>query len=153
MAFSTKTARLVLAAGIGTGAVAGAVLFGTAATAVADEPNCTAADLAGVSSGVASATRDYLFSHPDVNTFFTSLKGQPRSQISDDVQNYLSGNPQAKADLQGIRQPLVDFRSRCGVSSPSGLAPAPSNSTSQQPASSGPQEPASSGALQPAPSG
>jgi heme-binding protein len=23
-------------------------------------------------------------------------------------------NPQAKADLQGIRQPLVDLRARCG---------------------------------------
>lgn len=146
MALSTNTARRVLAAGIGTGAIAGSMLFGAAGIAVADDSNCTAADLAGVSSGVSSATRDYLFSHPDVNTFFTSLKGQPRSEISDDVQNYLNANPQVKTDLQGIRQPLVDFRSRCGVSGPSSpLTPAPGDSTSQQPTSSG--------SLQPAPSG
>ena len=42
-------------------------------------PNCTAADLAQVSAGVAAATSAYLFSHPDVNAYFTSLKGQPRS--------------------------------------------------------------------------
>ncbi|WP_421845667.1 heme-binding protein [Mycobacterium sp.] len=95
------------------GAFAGAMLFGSSAIAVADPPNCTAADLARISSGVSNATSDYLFNRPDVNEFFTGLKGQDRDAMRDTVQNYLNANPQVKGDLQGIRQPLTDFKSRC----------------------------------------
>jgi|ERR1700739_63901 len=119
MVMSTGSARRTVAAALGAGAIAGTALCGSAAIAVADPPppppNCTAADLAGVSSGVSAAMSSYLFTHPDVNNFFTGLKGQPRDQIKDDVQNYLNANPQTQADLQGIRQPMVDFRSRCGA--------------------------------------
>ena len=128
MLLSARSAHRAIAGGIGTGAIACAVLSGVTATAVADPPNCTAADLANVSSGVSAATSSYLFSHPDVNAFFTGLKGQPRSAVTDDVQNYLNANPQVKADLQGIRQPLVDFRTGCGVPAPNPLAP---NATGQ----------------------
>ena len=31
------------------------------------------------------------------------------------VQNYLDANPQTKADIQAIRQPLADMRDRCGA--------------------------------------
>ncbi len=125
MVLSTNIARRTVAACAGTGAIAGAMFFGAAATVAADPLNCTAADLARVSSNISAATSDYLFAHPDVNTFFTGLKGQPRSEISDDVQNYLNANPQVQADLQGIRQPLIDFRNGCGVSAPESVAPAP----------------------------
>jgi hemophore-related protein len=83
-------------------------------------PNCTAADLAGVASGVSASTSAYLFAHPDVNWFFTSLEGLPRDQVRSKVQDYLNTNPPTKADLTGIRQPLVDLKARCGS------APAPS---------------------------
>jgi hemophore-related protein len=100
------------------------MLFGTIPSAMADDPalnppNCTAADLAGVSSGVSASTSGYLFTHPDVNWFFTSLEGLPRDQVRTEVKNYLDGNPGVKADLTGIRQPLVDLKNRCGS------APAP----------------------------
>jgi heme-binding protein len=49
-----------------------------------------------------------------VNAFFTGLKGRPKSAIKDDVQNYFNQNPQVQADLQGIRQPLIDLKNRCG---------------------------------------
>lgn len=111
---SGRTARRAVAGAIGAGAISSAMLFGAIPSALADPPpNCTAADLAGVASGVAAATSAYLFTHPDVNNFFTGLKGQPRSDIQDDVQNYLDANPQAKEDLTGIRQPLVDLKTRC----------------------------------------
>jgi hemophore-related protein len=113
MMLSGTTARGAVVGVIGAGAIAGAMLFG-APSAFADPPNCTAADLAGVSSGVSASTSSYLFSHPDVNNFFTGLKGQPKSQIKDDVQNYLNANPGVKADLQNIRQPLIDLKNRCG---------------------------------------
>jgi hemophore-related protein len=121
MLLSARTARRAVAGAVGTSALAGAILFGALPSAMADEPpNCTAADLAGVASGVSAATSAYLFTHPDVNWFYTSLEGQPRDAIRDDVQTYLDANPQVKADMTGIRQPLVDLKNRCGT------APAPS---------------------------
>jgi hemophore-related protein len=103
---------------IGVGALAGAMLWG-AAIATADPPPpvpppCTAAELARVMSGVTFDTSNYLTTHPDVNNFFTSLKGQPRDQISGQVQSYLDANPGVGDDLHAIRQPSVDFRDRCG---------------------------------------
>lgn len=108
------SARRVLAGTVGAGAVAGALLVGPASTALADPPNCTAADLAGVSAGVSAATSAYLFTHPEVNTFFTGLEGSPRDTLRGSIQQYLDANPQVKDELGGIRQPLVDLRTRCG---------------------------------------
>ncbi|HEX2285613.1 MAG TPA: heme-binding protein [Mycobacterium sp.] len=121
MLLSARTARRAVAGAAGAGAIAGAMLFGATPFAAAQDapPNCTAADLAGVASGVSAATSAYLFTHPDVNWFFTSLEGRPREEIRADVQQYLDANPQVKADLTGIRQPLVDLKNRCGT------APAP----------------------------
>ncbi|PJK24100.1 hemophore-related protein [Mycobacterium goodii] len=115
----------MVAGAAGAGAVAGAMLFGAIPSALADEdpaknpPNCTAADLAGVASGVSAATSAYLFTHPDVNWFFTSLEGLPREEVKPKVAEYLDKNPQVKAELTGVRQPLVDLKNRCGS------APAP----------------------------
>jgi heme-binding protein len=114
MLLSARIACRGVAGAIGVGALAGATLIGAAPSARADlPPDCTAADLAGVSSGVSAATSAYLFTHPDVNDFFTSLKGRPKDDTKNDVQNYLNANPQVKADLQGIRQPLIDLKTRC----------------------------------------
>ncbi|MBB4852829.1 hemophore-related protein [Mycobacteroides chelonae] len=96
-------------------ALGAAALF-TAAAANADPdrpPNCTAADLAGVSAGVAASTSSYLFTHPDVNDFFTSQAGKPHSEMQTAVKAYFSTNPDAENDLRAIRQPVVDFRERC----------------------------------------
>lgn len=116
--------RRTVAGAMGAGAIAGAMLFGALPSAMADDPalnppDCTAADLAGVASGVSASTSAYLFTHPDVNFFFTSLEGLPRDQVRTQVTDYMNGNPVAKADLTGIRQPLIDLKNRCGA------APAP----------------------------
>ena len=60
-----------------------------------------------------SDTSIYLATHPDVNDFFTSLKGQPRDQISAQVQTYLDANPEIREELRVIRQPSLDYRNRC----------------------------------------
>jgi len=110
-------ARRVVVGVIGAGAVTGTLLSATAGKAAADPPprppNCTAADVAGVAAGVATALSTYLFTHPDVNGFYTGLQDQPKDQIGGDVQNYFNANPQQQADLEGIRQPLTDVRERC----------------------------------------
>jgi heme-binding protein len=117
---SARPARRAIRGAIGTGALAGAVLFGATAIASAQPPPpapppCTAAELARVMSGVTFDTSNYLIAHPDVNDFFTSLKGQPRDQIRDQVQTYLDANPMVRDELRAIRQPSVDFRDRCGA--------------------------------------
>jgi heme-binding protein len=113
MVFSGRTIRCAVAGLLGSGAIAGAFIAGAWSAAADPTPGCTAGDLAQVSAGVASATADYLFSHPDVNNFFTSLHGQPDNEIRGDVQTYMDANPQVKSDLTGIRQPLTDLKARC----------------------------------------
>jgi heme-binding protein len=116
--FGYATSRVV-AGVIAAGAVSGAMLFAAVGPSSADPepapPNCTAADMAGVAAGVAASTSAYLFAHPDVNDYFTSLKGKPREDMRGELQRYMDANPQTHADLQGIRQPMTDFRARCGV--------------------------------------
>ena len=117
-----RPARRAVMGAIGAGALAGAMLFGAAASATAQPPPpapvpppCTAAELSLVTSGVKFDTANYLSTHPDVNNYFTTLKGKPKDQIRAQVQTYLDANPQVKGDLLRIRQPAVDFRNRCGV--------------------------------------
>jgi hemophore-related protein len=122
MLVSGRTLRSAMVGGIATGAMAGAMLLGGVSLAFADPapgvppPNCTAGDLAVASGTVGTAMGDYLFSHPDVNNFFTSLRGQPNAQIHDQVQTYMNAHPQVESEINGIRQPLTDLRSRCDLS-------------------------------------
>lgn len=108
MITSTEVRRTVLGAGVLAGALLGLAPSASAA------PNCTAADLAGVASGVSAATSAYLFTHPDVNAFFTGLEGTPRDDLRAAINQYMEANPQVQADMQNIRQPLLDMRNRCG---------------------------------------
>jgi hemophore-related protein len=78
-------------------------------------PNCTSADLTGTMTGVMASTTAYLYTHPQVNDFFTSLKGQSPDERRAALETFMDANPQVRAELQGIRQPMVDFRARCGA--------------------------------------
>jgi hemophore-related protein len=121
-----RAMRSALVGAIGTSAMAGAMLLGGASLASAEPtpappppapaapaPGCTAADLAQASGTVGTAMGGYLFSHPDVNNFFTGLRGQPNEEIRGDVQNYMNANPQVESEINGIRQPLTDLKNRC----------------------------------------
>jgi hemophore-related protein len=102
-------------------AACGALLIGEASLASAEPgpvvspPNCTAGDLAVASGTVGTAMGDYLFGHQDVNDFFTSLRGQPSVEVHDRVQTYMDAHPQVESEINGIRQPLTDLRSRCDL--------------------------------------
>lgn len=115
MTIDTRRAMATLA-----GCGIAAAIFGQIPSAAADPdappppPNCTAADMEGVRMGVQAATSVYLFTHPDVNAFFTSLAGVPRAQVLERVKAYMAANPQTATDITGIRQPLVDIKNRCG---------------------------------------
>jgi heme-binding protein len=125
MMLSRRAMRSALVGAIGTSAAAGAMLFGGVSLAVADPapeppapaaaptPGCTAADLAQASGTVGTGMAGYLFSHPDVNNFFTGLRGLPNEEIHGDVQNYMNANPQVESDINGIRQPLTELQNHC----------------------------------------
>lgn len=108
-----STARRIIAGIVGAGAAA-AMLVAAPTASAERPPNCTAADLAGVASSVAASTSAYLFTHPDVNEFFTSLEGLDRETIVAKQKEYFAANPQIHAELAGIRQPMVDTKARCG---------------------------------------
>ncbi|WP_319434820.1 heme-binding protein [Mycobacterium sp. RTGN5] len=108
---------------IGAGVIAGATLIGSAATAVADEPSCTAGDLTQVLSGVNAGMSVYLFTHPDVNAFFTGLKGKTRDEMRTEVADYLQANPGVRDEIKAVRQPAADFRARCDAPAPDDAGP------------------------------
>ncbi len=120
MLFSAPTVRRVVAGGLSGGVLAGAVAFGVLsaapmASAQPQPPNCTAGDFSGTAAGVSAASATYLFTHPEVNAFFSGLHGAPVDQIEADVDAYLVANPQEFAELTAIRQPMADLRNRCGI--------------------------------------
>ncbi|OBB96767.1 heme-binding protein [Mycolicibacterium peregrinum] len=125
----TTLTRLAAAGALALGAAAvigGAVAAAEPSADSARPTNCTAADLAGIASGVAAATSAYLFTHPDVNEFFTDLHGRPHGEVPESTRAFFDAHPQQHAELRGIRQPLVDFRNRCGYSEPNPLGGAQS---------------------------
>ncbi|CAJ1582548.1 heme-binding protein [[Mycobacterium] wendilense] len=111
----SSIARRLAVGLIGTGATAAILAVAPAVSADPLPPNCTAADLAGIASGVAASTSAYLFTHPEVNAFYTDLEGSDRDAITAAQDEYFEANPQVAAELAGIRAPLVDAQERCGV--------------------------------------
>ncbi|OKH61901.1 membrane protein [Mycobacterium sp. SWH-M1] len=119
MLISGTILRRAVAGALGAGGVAGASLFAAMPMASAQPalpPNCTAADFAGVASGVSASTSAYLFTHPQVNDFFSGLQGLPMDQLRPKVVDYMNANPQVKDEMTAIRQPLIDIKNRCGFS-------------------------------------
>lgn len=105
--------------GLAAAVLSGGLLVGATAPALAEPPpNCTAADLAGVMSGVQAGTSAYLFTHPEVNDFFTSLKGKSREDMRGEIEGYLAVHPQVRDELKAVRQAAADFRNRCSSTVP-----------------------------------
>ena len=114
-----NVSRLITAvcagAGIGVAVLSASPLAYANQDPAADPPNCSAADLEGVRAGVSASTSAYLFTHPDLNDFMTSLKAMSREQVAAKVKGYMASHPDEQADMAGIRQPLVDIKNRCGA--------------------------------------
>jgi hemophore-related protein len=91
-----------------------AALLALPPLATAEPSNCTSADLEGVRAGVDASTSAYLFTHPDLNDFMSTLQGLSRAQVADKVKGYMAIHPQENAEMTGIRQPLLDLKNHCG---------------------------------------
>ena len=105
------------------GATVCAGWIASVAPAVADVPaNCTGGDYAGVSAGVAAAMSSYLFTHPEVNEAITGFEQLPRDRSAVALVDYQQSHPQVRAEMAGIRQPIVDFEVRCGYADKAALS-------------------------------
>ncbi len=113
--FSRLTTAVCTGVGIGAALLGASPLAYANQDPAANPPNCSAADLEGVRAGVSASTSAYLFTHPDLNDFMTSLKAMSREQVAAKVKGYMASHPDEQADMEGIRQPLVDIRDRCGA--------------------------------------
>ena len=113
MLLSGRCARRALVGLIGSGALAGATLIGAASLAFAEPPpapppplpGCTAADLAQVSGIVGTAMGNYLFIHPDVNDFFTSLRGLPNERSAAASRATWTPTPRSNPRSTGFANP------------------------------------------------
>lgn len=110
MSTAIRVARRGTAAIVGTGAV----LVGLAGPAAA-APGCTVADMTNVETGVAAAMTVYLWSHPEVNDFFTGIQGLSKDEAFSKTKDYLTANPQTKAEMDAIQAPADDLRARCNI--------------------------------------
>ena len=114
MSTTTALTRRIATGTLGAAAFAG-LLMATAPVASAIPQNCTAGDLANVTAGVSAASAAYLFTHPEVNDYLTSLRNDTDEQAIDALQQYLDANPRIKDELRAVRQPLEDLKNRCRV--------------------------------------
>ena len=95
---------------------AGAALFGGIATATADPaPGCSAADVTDAEARVAAAMTGYLWTHPDVNNFFSGIQGLSHDDAWSKTNAYFKANPDVKNAIDAIRGPSLDLRNRCGI--------------------------------------
>jgi hemophore-related protein len=117
MTMSYRRAAVVIGATVCAGWIT------SVAPAAADiPPNCTGGDYAGVTAGVAAAMSSYLFTHPEVNDAITGFEQLPRDRSAVALVDYQQAHPQVRAEMAGIRQPIVDFEVRCGYADKADLS-------------------------------
>lgn len=104
-----------LAGAAGAAALLAVPLARADTNSVAVPANCSTADLEGVRAGVDASTSAYLFTHPGLNAYVSTLRGLTREQVAERVTAYLSSHPQESAEMAGIRRPLVDLKNHCGA--------------------------------------
>ncbi|MCT7660936.1 heme-binding protein [Mycobacterium deserti] len=113
---TTRHLSMTLLAGVAAvAALCAAPLANATGDPAVDPPHCTTADLQGVQAGVDASASAYLFTHPDLNGFMSTLGDLSREQVATRVDGYMATHPQEDAEMNGIRQPLVDMKNRCGT--------------------------------------
>lgn len=112
---SVPLSLATLAGAAGAAALLAAPLAQADANSDAGPANCSTADLEGVRAGVDASTSAYLFTHPDLNSYMSTLQGLSREEVAARVTTYMADHPQESTEMAGIRQPLVDLKNHCGA--------------------------------------
>jgi hemophore len=85
----------------------------TPSATAAPDP-CAASEVARTVGSVATATGNYLDSHPETNQALTTIsQQQPAPQSLGSLKTYFDANPQAGKDIQQLQSPLVVLSTRC----------------------------------------
>lgn len=117
-----KTTTTIIRRGLGAvfaasavgGALAAAMAIPGAPSATAATDPCAASEVARTIGSVASATGDYLDSHPETNQALTTIsQQQPGPQSLTALKTYFDANPQAGKDIQQLQSPLVGLSTKC----------------------------------------
>jgi hemophore len=111
-------ARRRLGAMFAISAAGGVVVFAMTApnspSATAASDPCAASEVARTVGSVATATGNYLDSHPETNQALTTIsQQQPGPQSLGSLKTYFDSNPQAGKDMQQLQSPLVALSTRC----------------------------------------
>ena len=77
------------------------------------DSECTAAGLSSTLGPVATATGDYLTSHPDLNQMLTNAGSLPQDEAEKSIKIFFATHPQMWIDLRAIGRPLADLRAAC----------------------------------------
>ena len=77
--------------------------------------DCNASSLAKTVSSVTASLSDYFLAHPDANQALIDITRQPAFVAMGQVDGYFNDHPDQANDLRGIQQPLVDYKTRCGM--------------------------------------
>jgi heme-binding protein len=77
------------------------------------QPECTAAGLSSTLGPVATATGDYLASHPDANQVVTAAAALSPQDAEKSIKIFFATHPQQWVDLKAIARPLADLRQQC----------------------------------------
>jgi hemophore-related protein len=97
--------------------VAGALGVLAAATvalpSASAQSDCTAAALSSALGPVATATGDYLASHPDANQVVTAAGSLSPQEAEKSIKIFFATHPQQWIDLRAIARPLADLRQQC----------------------------------------
>jgi heme-binding protein len=102
------------------GVIAAGALGGLAATMMelpkaSAQPQCTAAGLSNALGSVATATGQYLASHPEANQVVTNAGALPPQEGENSIRTYFTAHPQQWGELRGIARPLANLRQQCQV--------------------------------------
>jgi hemophore-related protein len=102
------------------GALAAGPLAGLAAATIAlptasAQPQCTAAGLSDTLGSVATATGQYLSSHPDADQVVTNAGSLSPQDGENSIRTYFVAHPQQWNDLRTIARPLANLRQSCQV--------------------------------------
>jgi hemophore-related protein len=87
----------------------------TGIPAASAEPACTAATLSTTLGGVASATGQYLDTHPDANQAVTNAGSMSPQDGENAIRTYFVNHPGEWAELRNFATPLANLRHQCQV--------------------------------------